>query len=166
MTAALALALGLEPGALDELFAPAGGAPDPHWQLKLASYPAAAEPGRPGEPAAGAGVGPHTDSGWLTLLLQDEAGGWNAVVQPTLTARSLRRVDARRLEISVRAVDYDITAPETLTIVVPKAALLSQQANVTVLPHLVVYPTPGALRLGGTLCQNATVSTQICTNAR
>ena len=98
--------------------------------------------------------------------LQDEAGGWNAVVQPTLTARSLRRVDARRLEISVRAAGYDITAPETLTIVVPKAALLSQQANVTVLPHLVVYPTPGALRLGGTLCQNATVSTQICTNAR
>ena len=78
-----------------------------------------------------------------------EAGGWNAVVQPTLTARSLRRVDARRLEISVRAAGYDITAPETLTIVVPKAALLSQQANVTVLPHLVVYPTPGALRLGG-----------------
>ena len=98
--------------------------------------------------------------------LQDEAGGWNAVVQPTLTARSLRRVDARRLEISVRAAGYDITAPETLTIVVPRAALLSQQANVTVLPHLVVYPTPGALRLGGTLCQNATVSTQICTNAR
>ena len=98
--------------------------------------------------------------------LQDEAGGWNAVVQPTLTARSLRRVDARRLEISVRAAGYDITAPETLTIVVPKAALLSQQAHVTVLPHLVVYPTPGALRLGGTLCQNATVTTQICTNAR
>ena len=81
-------------------------------------------------------------------------------------AVAVRRVDARRLEISVRAAGYDITAPETLTIVVPKAALLSQQANVTVLPHLVVYPTPGALRLGGTLCQNATVSTQICTNAR
>jgi isopenicillin N synthase-like dioxygenase len=68
MTRALALALDLGIDALDGLFSPA-----PHWQLKLASY----------QPAAASaeeqiGVGAHTDSGFLTMLLQDENGGLQA----------------------------------------------------------------------------------------
>ena len=96
--------------------------------------------------------------------LQDEAGGWEAVVQPAYRAQPAAR---RRPTPDLRACrrlrhhgarDADDRRAEGGA---PLAA-----ANVTVLPHLVVYPTPGALRLGGTLCQNATVSTQICTNAR
>ena len=62
--------LGVPDGSLDPLF---GGAP--HWQLKLARYP----PVPP--PADSVGVGAHTDSGFLTLLLQDDVGGLQ--VQPS-----------------------------------------------------------------------------------
>lgn len=73
LSSALALALGRETSAFDGLFSAPGAEPQPHWQLKLASYPAA-------DPAAGAGagVGAHTDSGFLTMLLQDEVGGLQA----------------------------------------------------------------------------------------
>lgn len=78
LTHALCMAMGLEREALDPLFEPT-----PHWQLKLASYQPAAD-----EPAAttGAaepliGVGAHTDSGFLTLLLQDDSGGLEAFTQ-------------------------------------------------------------------------------------
>ena len=58
---ALCLSLGLPAGQLDPLFDP-----DPHWQLKLARYP----PPTGATPPDALGVGPHTDSGFLTLLLQ------------------------------------------------------------------------------------------------
>ena len=70
LTAALCAALRVPDGSLDPLF---GGAP--HWQLKLARYP----PVPP--PADSVGVGAHTDSGFLTLLLQDDVGGLQ--VQPS-----------------------------------------------------------------------------------
>lgn len=60
LTRALAVALGLDAGALDAAVL----GPKPHWQAKTARYPA----------GPGQGVGAHTDSGWLTLLWQDEAG--------------------------------------------------------------------------------------------
>ena len=71
LTQALCLAMRLERDALDDLFEP-----DPHWQLKLASYTPA--PQRDSNAEAQIGVGAHTDSGWLTLLLQDESGGLQA----------------------------------------------------------------------------------------
>ena len=78
LTRALALAMGLEREALSPLFEPA-----PHWQLKLASYqPVAADASSAGaadEPQIG--VGAHTDSGFLTLLLQDDSGGLEAFTQ-------------------------------------------------------------------------------------
>jgi len=73
LTHAVCIAMGLERGAIQPLFEPA-----PHWQLKLASYKAvASDPS--GEP--GMGVGAHTDSGFLTLLLQDDSGGLEAFTQ-------------------------------------------------------------------------------------
>jgi isopenicillin N synthase-like dioxygenase len=73
VTQALCLALGLDRNALQpRLFA---GEP-PHWQLKLASYEAALTTSPPA-----VGVGAHTDSGFLTLLLQDDAGGLQAYTQ-------------------------------------------------------------------------------------
>ena len=105
LTEALSLALGLERTALQRFFEP-----EPHWQLKLASYTpagaasaaaaaasaqaaaaASAQAGVTGasgsapavraDDAPAIGVGAHTDSGFLTLLLQDDSGGLQAYAQ-------------------------------------------------------------------------------------
>ena len=81
VTRALCMALGLEPTALDHHFEP-----DPHWQLKLAAYQPAEASGAVGATAEPEiGVGAHTDSGWLTMLLQDESGGLQAFTQGSWT---------------------------------------------------------------------------------
>ena len=69
LRAALGLALGLPAGQLDSLFEP-----EPHWQLKLTHYP----PATAAADSGAIGVGAHTDSGFLTLLLQDDVGGLQA----------------------------------------------------------------------------------------
>jgi isopenicillin N synthase-like dioxygenase len=66
--------LGMPPGALDACFRPQ------HTSfLRLNYYPACPVPARPADSAAASGghlgVNPHTDSGALTLLLQDEQPG-------------------------------------------------------------------------------------------
>ena len=50
----------------------ASGAEGPHWQCKIARYPLPTAP----DPTGGApsGCGEHTDSGWLSVLLQDAPG--------------------------------------------------------------------------------------------
>eukprot|EP00439_Symbiodinium_sp_Y106_P081300 s18_g20.t1 len=65
LTRALALSLGLTETGLDAYFH------EPHVQAKLVHYPT------PATDAEGGflGVGPHSDSGFLTLLLQDPSGG-------------------------------------------------------------------------------------------
>ena len=65
LTHALCAALGLEHTALDAWFAPT-----PHWQLKLASYQPSTDAGGSTAVEAPVGVGAHTDSGFLTMLLQ------------------------------------------------------------------------------------------------
>ena len=76
LTEALSLSIGLERGSLSKLFLPA-----PHWQLKLASYTPAPEAAATSTAEAPIGVGAHTDSGFLTLLLQDGSGGLQAFAQ-------------------------------------------------------------------------------------
>mmetsp|Transcript_19993 Transcript_19993/g.56434 ORF Transcript_19993/g.56434 Transcript_19993/m.56434 type:complete len:391 (-) Transcript_19993:33-1205(-) len=68
VTRALASSLGLEAHALDDLFK------TPHIQAKLVHYPATEE-ALGVEETASLGVGAHSDSGFLTLLLQDDIGG-------------------------------------------------------------------------------------------
>lgn len=76
---ALCLALRLPQGALRSVLYPA-----PHWQLKLARYSPVARSSAGGgagawdEAGAPLGVGAHTDSGFLTLVLQDGGGGLQA----------------------------------------------------------------------------------------
>ena len=60
LTSALSVALGLDRDTLHQHIL----GPKPHWQAKVARYPA----------GNGQGVGAHTDSGWLTLLWQDGPG--------------------------------------------------------------------------------------------
>lgn len=77
MTQALCVAMGLERGAIHSLFEPT-----PHWQLKLAAYqPADEAQGAAASSEARIGVGAHTDSGFLTMLLQDDSGGLEAFTQ-------------------------------------------------------------------------------------
>jgi len=66
LTRALSSSLGLKAEALDKLFN------EPHIQAKLVHYPA---PSTETEESLGMGVGGHSDSGFLTLLLQDDVGG-------------------------------------------------------------------------------------------
>lgn len=66
LTDALGLALKLEKNAFQPLFE------DPFWQLKLA---AVSLPSDRGTAESEFGVGAHTDTGFLTLLLQDDVGG-------------------------------------------------------------------------------------------
>jgi isopenicillin N synthase-like dioxygenase len=62
---ALCLALGMEGNALDCFFA------EPHWALKLVSYPHVADESG----TDSFGVGSHTDTNFLTMVLQDDVGG-------------------------------------------------------------------------------------------
>ena len=82
---------------------------------------------------------------------QHEPQGWNAIVQPQLQARHLKRVDDQTLVLTIPPFpDYEISEPESLQFVVPPAAVASRQvvpANVS----LVVMPTVGFATLNGSL---------------
>lgn len=74
---AMCLSLGMENNALDALFGKT-----PHWQLKLISYPPIPSADDTNDVAKeqrgsnkGQGVGAHTDSNFLTFVLQDTIGG-------------------------------------------------------------------------------------------
>lgn len=69
LTRAISASLGLDALALDRLFG------RPHVQAKLVHYPAIGRDGADQVDAGGLGVGAHSDSGFLTLLLQDDVGG-------------------------------------------------------------------------------------------
>lgn len=65
---AMCLALGVDRYALDSLFEDTTGNDPAHWVLKLVSYPESSD-------ASSFGVGPHTDTNFVTIVLQDMVGG-------------------------------------------------------------------------------------------
>jgi hypothetical protein len=79
-----------------------------------------------------------------------EAGGWNAVVQPALDYSNLFRVNATELRIRLPAKpNYLVSAPETLQLVVPASALLSNQTLHA--PPIELAATGGLAFAGGEL---------------
>ena len=76
LTEAFCLALEIKKGALLPLFEP-----DPHWQLKLVAYHPQIVRNDSDDVVEDVskkqtfGVGAHTDTGFLTLVLQDDVGG-------------------------------------------------------------------------------------------
>ena len=89
---------------------------------------------------------------------QSEAGGWNAVVSPALLAGctliacpSVTRVTDQLARITLpQLTSYDITLPETLSLTVPKRAVLSDQV-VEAQNTFRVRATPGTATLAGSL---------------
>lgn len=89
---------------------------------------------------------------------QSEAGGWNAVVLPALLAGctliacpSVTRVTDQLARITLpQLTSYDITLPETLSLTVPKRAVLSDQV-VEAQNTFRVRATPGTATLAGSL---------------
>ena len=80
----------------------------------------------------------------------DEPGSWNAVVRPQLLERRrfapvLWRVDDFILNLTLpQVLAYDLEAPETLTLVTPREAVLSDQP--IPMPPVVVFPIAGGER--------------------
>ena len=111
-----------------------------------------------------AGVG--LDDGSSAVLfagltaLQDEPGGWNAVLQPALLsagAGSVQRVSDTQVVISLPPLAaYTISAPETILVAIPAAAITSAQ-RVVAQPALgfVVHATSSEVVLAGSLAPTA-----------
>ena len=116
---ALALALGQDAEGFDAAFTP-----DPVQRLKLIRYP--------GRPGADQGVGPHKDSGFLTLLLQHQRGG----LQVRLSSRE---GGERWLDVPPR--------PGTLVVNLGEALELLTGGFLQATVHRVVSPPPRAERL-------------------
>jgi isopenicillin N synthase-like dioxygenase len=77
---ALCLALGLDPAkVLHQSFAPSDADNElPHWVMKMISYPSCEGKNKQQQQQ---GVGAHTDTNFLTLVLQDQVGGLQAFSQ-------------------------------------------------------------------------------------
>ncbi|KAJ7523748.1 hypothetical protein O6H91_18G061400 [Diphasiastrum complanatum] len=79
----IALSLGLSKDYFDSSFGHR-----PHYQMKVARYPPVPEPEMGGNGSL-YGVGPHTDSGYLSFLLQDDVGGLQAWLSSLLHLSSM-----------------------------------------------------------------------------
>ena len=105
-------------------------------------------------------IGDETFEATAALLsgivsVQDEEGGWNAVVQPGLRHHHLTRVDDATLRLALpQFAEYAIDAPDTIFVAVPYQAVLSRAAPTLAAPF-VVAATPGIAILGGSLLARA-----------
>ena len=102
-----------------------------------------------------------------------EASGWASIVQRSLGASAVSRVDDETVELIIpQAAAYDIYAPEVIDAVVPATAVLSRQqptltAPLTILASagrasliggLVARPEEGALQAAGGTYYNVTLT--------
>ena len=73
---------------------------------------------------------------------QSEPAGWNAIVVPALRELNVARTGTLVLVTIPRVPTYDITAPETISLTLPAAAVASGQ-RILVTPSFVIEPTAG-----------------------
>ena len=80
--------------------------------------------------------------------LQDSTTGWNSIVRPGIPQGNVERTDDFTVTISVdQFAAYDISAPETIEVVVPPIAVSS--AQVVQAPSFVILPIKGGASLSG-----------------
>ena len=101
--------------------------------------------------AVGSAEGAAAAAELLGNLVADQNGthGWNMVVAPRLARDgSLRRLSAARLVVTIPAApSFELSAPETLRLVVPAAAVLSRAAPRMALDALILRPAQGSATL-------------------
>ena len=74
---------------------------------------------------------------------QSGALGWNAIVRPALGAANLFVVDRQRAIISIpQMARYSVGSPETVSVLLPAAALKCCGDDVPATPSLIVQVTP------------------------
>ena len=85
---------------------------------------------------------------------QQEVGGWNQAVQPLLTSADLLRLDAYTVRLTIpQRANYDIIAPETLSLTVPPEATFA--AHSLAAPQvIVVAAAAGVATMSGTLTED------------
>jgi hypothetical protein len=77
-------------------------------------------------------------------------------VLPVLTPQTLVRVSDTMVIITVPAVaEYDVDAPETITLAVPPESVIGRQV-ITTPQRIVITPEPGRSLLGGQIFYNNT----------
>ena len=92
---------------------------------------------------------------------QSEPYGWNAIVVPQLAQSPalLRQVSPGLVEVDIPMYpEYSISYPEVITLVVPPAALTSNQTIVAT-PPIIISAVPGTARLSGPLLNGTTEGT-------
>ena len=83
---------------------------------------------------------------------QSEATGWNRVVRAQLTHLDVTRVNDHRLHVRISGFSaFDISAPETIRLSVPGAAVVSGRPSAASGPDVVLVPSRGSAALSGTL---------------
>ena len=86
---------------------------------------------------------------------QSSEYGWNAIVQPALSAANLQIVDQTSAIITIPQFGrYSITSPETITLTVPAVTLKCCGEDVLATPAFIVQAPQPEARFGGTLLKN------------
>ena len=84
------------------------------------------------------------------LAEQDEPRGWNAVVRPQLRSRELTRLSDAVVTLTLlQFMEYEISTPETVGLVVPAEAVVSAQPVTCCNASFVLMPERGRVALGG-----------------
>ena len=112
-----------------------------------------------------AAVGNDTYAGYATTTaallasifsMQSEPSGWNEIVRPALQPTDLTRVSNTIIRIEAPPdITYDINAPETIRVTVPRETVTGAQP-IAADGIIVIKPEPGEAALSGAIFENNT----------
>ena len=84
------------------------------------------------------------------LAAQNEPRGWNAVVRPQLRSRELTRLSDAVVTLTLlQFMEYEVSMPETVGLVVPAESVVSAQPVTCCNASFVLMPERGRVALGG-----------------